>query len=112
MTYAVSTSEIKRRYDAGGSMAQISRDLAVPLETVRYRLKQAGYTPRSRRRSVTKDSVRRLQAQLPELVSLQQFLEADRRELLAWMGDNPPRDKLERLALLTDFIATLAEVTK
>lgn len=97
MTHPVETSEIKRRYDAGDSMAQIKRDLNLPLEVVRYRLKKAGYKPRARRPSVTKAAVRALRERMPDLVSLLQFLEGD---------------KLERLGSLTDYIETLTEVTK
>lgn len=112
MTHPIETSEIKRRYDAGDSMAQTKRDLNLPLEVIRYRLKKAGYKPRARRANVTKAAVRTLHQHMPELVSLLQFLEGDKRKLLRTMGQHPSADKLERLGRLTDFIETLTEVTK
>lgn len=112
MTLSVSTSEIRKRYDSGETINSISKALSVSVEVVRARLRKTGYTPRARRTAVTKQTIRMMREAMPTLVGLQQFLEADRRELLAWMGDNPPRDKLERLGSLTDFIETLAEVTK
>lgn len=112
MTHPIETSEIKRRYDAGDSMAQIKRDLNLPLEVIRCRLKKAGYKPRARRPSVTKAAVRTLRERMPDLVSLLQFLEGDKRKLLRTMGQRPSPDKLERLGRLTDYIETLTEVTK
>lgn len=112
MTLPVATSEIKRLYDAGGSLASISRELNVSVEVVRARLLKAGYKPRQRRTAVTKEEVRAFREAMPTLVALQQFLEGDRRELTAWMGTNPPRDKLERLGSLTDFINTLEDLTR
>lgn len=111
MTHPVETSEIKRMYDSGQSMAEISRLLNISIETVRYRLKKAGYTPRQRRKNVTKQSVRILREHMPTLVAIKQFMEADRRELLAKIEKTPSPKAVDRLGSLNDFIMSLSEVT-
>ena len=111
MTHPVETAEIKRMYDAGQSMAEISRVLKISIETVRYRLKKAGYTPRQRRRNVSKQSVRTLREHMPTLVAIKQFLEGERRGLLRRAESKPGAAVIDKLGTVNDFIAALGEVT-
>lgn len=111
MTHAIKTAEITSRFDAGESMASISRSLGVSLEVVRYRLKTTGRKGRKRRASVAKESVRKLREHMPTLLAMTQFMQASRRDLISRMGDNPGPNTLDRLGSINDFITALEEIT-
>ncbi len=110
MTCPVETSDITRRFDAGESLADISRNLGVSIEVVRYRLRRAGRKPKVIRTRVGRDRVRRIAENGAALVQIKQFLDASRRDLISRMGDSPGPKTLDRLGNLNDFIMALEEM--